>query len=264
MSDVRIAVDRWRLRGKLLAPPIGGQGPGVLFLHGWGGSQRRDVGEGKKLVALGYTCVTFNMRGHARTRRQLESVTRAHNLRDALAAYDVLAGQPAVDPARIGVVGTSYGGYLATLLTSERRVRWLALRAPALYKDDDFDRPKRQLNLDPELPAYRRRRLTSADNRVYAAAAAFAGDVLVVASEDDPIVPAQVTANYVEAFGRARSVAHEILRGADHALSRASWRRAYADILVDWFRERLTNSIDQPPGTAEAAAVSTPGVAAEG
>jgi hypothetical protein len=43
------------------------------------------------------------------------------------------------------------------LLTAERPVRWLALQAPAIYKDEDFDRPKRQLNLDGELPAYRRR-----------------------------------------------------------------------------------------------------------
>ena len=47
----------------------------------------------------------------------------------------------------------------ATLLCAERKVRRLALRVPALYKDDDFDRPKRELNLDPDLAAYRQRRL---------------------------------------------------------------------------------------------------------
>ena len=240
MNDVRISVGRWRLHGKLLVPPgVTERHPAVLFLHGWGGSQRRDVGEGRKLVPLGYVCLTFNLRGHARTRAHVETVTRAQNLRDALAAYDVLAGQPTVDPARIGVVGTSYGGYLAVLLTSERSVRWLALRAPALYKDDDFDRPKRQLNLDPELPAYRRRPLVATDNRVLASASTFAGDVLLVESEDDTVIPHQVVANYAHALTRAASVRREVLRGADHALSRAAWRRAYGSILVNWFAARL-------------------------
>jgi hypothetical protein len=241
MNDVRIPVGRFRLHGKVLVPSEASSGrPGLLFLHGWGGSQRRDVREGKKLLQLGYVCLTFNLRGHARTRRHVQNVTRAQNLRDALAAYDVLAGRPDVDPERIGVVGMSYGGYLATLLTSERRVRWLALRAPALYKDQDFDRPKRELNLDPELQAYRRRPLAPSENRVLVSASTFAGDVLVVESEDDVVIPYQVIVNYVKAFTEARSVTHEILHGADHALSAARSRRAYATLLLKWFGERVS------------------------
>jgi hypothetical protein len=56
---------------------------------------------------------------------------------------------------------------LGTLLTLERPVRWLALQSPAIYKDRDFDRPKRELNLDGELPEYRRMRLAPEDNRVW-------------------------------------------------------------------------------------------------
>ena len=33
----------------------------------------------------------------------------------------------------------------------------LALRAPALYKDADWDKPKLHCHVDPDLPAYRRR-----------------------------------------------------------------------------------------------------------
>src|SRR5262245_52195248 len=47
-----------------------------------------------------------------------------------------------VDAERIAVVGSSYGGYLGVLLTSERKVTSLALRAPAICSDADFDRPK--------------------------------------------------------------------------------------------------------------------------
>src|SRR3712207_7596311 len=46
-------------------------------------------------------------------------------------AYDALAGRPGVDADAIAVVGSSYGAYLAAVLTSLRPVRWLGLRAPA-------------------------------------------------------------------------------------------------------------------------------------
>ena len=93
-------------------------------MHGWGGSQRRGIGRGKRLVQHGFVGLTFNMRGHGRTRSQKETVTRAQNLDDVVHAYDYLAQQDGVDRERIGVVGSSYGGYLAALLTERRAVRW--------------------------------------------------------------------------------------------------------------------------------------------
>ena len=240
MKDVRIAVDRQHISGKLILPepPVNPKGA-VLFVHGWGSTQRRDIAKAKRLALLDCACLTFNLRGHAHTRRQVETVTRAHNFRDLVAAYDFLIEATGVLPERVGIVGSSYGGYLATLLTGERKVQWLALRAPALYKDVDFDRPKRQLNLDADLPAYRRRRLDSNENRVLTSAARFEGDVLIVESQTDTIVPAQVIDNYARAFIAARSVSHKVLAQADHGLSRESWRRSYARILLSWFEERL-------------------------
>src|SRR5262249_45403282 len=102
--DVHITVDNQRLAGKLVTPETAGvQRPAVLFVHGWGGSQRGDVAKARRLVQLGYACLTFNLRGHARTRHQIETVTRAQNLRDVLAAYDFLIRQPSVDEARMAV-----------------------------------------------------------------------------------------------------------------------------------------------------------------
>ena len=239
MIDVRIRVDGRSIAGKLLTPEAAAPGPraAILFVHGWGASQRQDLGKAKWLVRRGHTCLTFNLRGHARTRHQVETVTRAQNLRDVLAAYDRLLEQDSVDAARAGIVGSSYGAYLAVLLTRERKVGWLALQAPALYKDTDFERPKRELNLDATLAAYRMSTLSPHENRALGAAARFAGDVLVVESEQDQVIPRPVIENYLRAFaGTARSLTHRRLAGADHGLTQAGARTRYRDILTDWLR----------------------------
>src|SRR3954452_12973184 len=150
---IEIAVDHQRIAGTLVTP--GTLIPGVLFVHGWGGSQEKYLERAHQIAALGCVCLTFNLRGPAETEPQHKTVTREDNLRDLLAAYDVLAGQPLVDKASIAVVGSSYGAYLAAILTERRPVHWLALRVPALYKDEDWALPKQQLK-KYGLAAYRR------------------------------------------------------------------------------------------------------------
>jgi esterase/lipase len=134
---VTIEVDGESLAGTLVTP--GTLVPGVLFVHGWGGSQQQFHARARAVAALGCICLTFDLRGHVKTRSQFDTVSREDNLQDVVAAYDVLARQPGVDPRAIAVVGSSYGGYLAAILTSVRQVRWLALRVPALYKDEGWD-----------------------------------------------------------------------------------------------------------------------------
>jgi dienelactone hydrolase len=220
------------LEGTLLTPAT--VIPGVLFVHGWGGSQAQDLARATAAAGLGCACLTFDLRGDARDKGRSETVTRAQNLADLIAAYDYLASERGVDPRAMVVVGTSYGAYLATLLSTKRRVRWLALHAPALYKDEHWDKPKKSLNADPGLLAYRRSPLTPADNRALAACADFRGDVLMVQSEHDEIIPPQVVANYVAAFKSATSVSSHVIQGADHALTSEESQTAYSVLLAAW------------------------------
>ena len=88
-EPVEIAVDAGSIAGTLITPRT--LVPGILFVHGWGGSQEQYVARARKIAALGCVCLTFDLRGHAQTRPQFETVSRALNLRDVLAAYDLLA-----------------------------------------------------------------------------------------------------------------------------------------------------------------------------
>jgi pimeloyl-ACP methyl ester carboxylesterase len=233
---VEIPVDDQHIAGTLVTPNT--LVPGVLFVHGWGGHQEHYLARAREMAALGCVCLTIDLRGHAQTESQHETVTREDNLRDVIAAYDVLAGQPGVEKSAIAVVGSSYGGYLAAILSAERAVRWLALRVPALYKDEDWALPKQELR-KYGLAAFRRGRVRPEENRALAACAAFEGDVLIVESEHDAIIPHPVIANYMAAFGQAHSVTYRVIEGADHGLTEERWQQAYTSLLLNWATEMV-------------------------
>ncbi|MES2173711.1 MAG: hypothetical protein V4523_07155 [Pseudomonadota bacterium] len=61
---VSIIVGREHLNGTILTPAR--LTPGVLFIHGWGGSQEQDMARADEIAQLGCICFTFDLRGHAR------------------------------------------------------------------------------------------------------------------------------------------------------------------------------------------------------
>ena len=233
---IEIAVGGRRVEGTFVTPDT--VAPGVLFVHGWGGNQQQYLARAQELAGLGCVCLTFNLHANEQSAAEYETVTREDNLADVVAAYDRLASHAYVDTGAIAVVGSSYGGYLGAILSEVRPVRWLGLRAPALYKDEDWTVPKRKLDVR-DLAAYRRTSVRAAQNRALKACAAFAGDVLIVESERDDIVPHPVIENYQAAFEKAYSRTYRVIAGADHALTRMEWQHAYTSILVAWATEMM-------------------------
>lgn len=236
-NEIDIPVDDGKIAGTFVTPSE--RIPGVLFVHGWGGSQQQYLARAREAAALGCVSLTFDLRGHADTSPMANTVSRENNLHDILAAYDMLATHPQVDRSMIAVVGSSYGGYLATILTTRRPVKWLALRAPALYMDSDWQLPKRQLHEEQDLDAYRQRLIPARENRALRAAAAFEGDVLIVESERDHIIPPAVISNYREAFIQAQSLTYRVMKAADHGLTDAAQQRAYTSLLLNWLSEMV-------------------------
>jgi dienelactone hydrolase len=241
---IDIAVAGQRIEGTLMAPAaLERPAAGALFVHGWGGNQGHYLAEARAIAALGCVCLVFNLRGHGETEALHDTITREDNLRDLAAAYDVLAGHAFVERSWIALVGSSYGAYLGALLTYLRPVRLLALQAPALYKDDDWEAPKRKLHVDPNFAAYRRLTLRAEENRALGACAQFLGDALVVESEHDEIIPHPAVANYIAALANAHSLTYRMIERADHGLSDESCERAYMELLVNWMSEMIKERI---------------------
>jgi pimeloyl-ACP methyl ester carboxylesterase len=240
LDSLRIPIGEDSVGATLLEPAH--ELPGVLFVHGWGGSQLHDLALAKRISGLGCVCLTFDLRGHGDDSERSESVTRIQNLNDLVATYDWLANRENVDATAMAVVGISYGGYLSALLSAMRPIRWLALRSPALYKDEEWEQPKRALHLDADLPFYRRRQLSADENRALGACGVFSGDVLLLEADDDDIVPHTVTENYANALRKTRSTTMRTIENANHAFSGKPAQRAYADTLTSWLTEMITGA----------------------
>lgn len=235
-NTIEIPVDGQHIDGTLVGPDT--MVPGVLLVHGWDGSQDQYIARAHEIASLGCICLTIDLRGHVRHHALRDTVNRQQNLHDVLAAYDLLVSHPSVDPGAMAIIGSSYGGYLAAIATSLRQVRWLGLRVPAIYQDEDWEAPKNKLDRDA-LKAYREMKLKPHQNRALGACAAFRGDVLIVESEHDKLVPHQTIQNYRAACAEAKSQTYRMISEADHALSQTEWQQTYTSVLVAWMTEMV-------------------------
>jgi esterase/lipase len=106
MSDgTSIAYDLYEPDG---APPAGGW-PGVIVLHGLGGS-KDDMGSvAAAFVSHGYAALAYTSRGHG-TSGGVVALAGPDDLTTEQAMFSFFAGLPEVSDTQIGAWGISYGG----------------------------------------------------------------------------------------------------------------------------------------------------------
>lgn len=208
--------------------------PALLALPGWDNDGKAQFEAlSAQLAPHGWICRRARIPDASWPAPQRAAVSRSDSLHALLEDYMDLAAVRGVARSRFGLVGFSYGGYMATFLSAAKPVRLLALRSPALYPDEHWDLPKEALD-KATLRAYRSQALGPAHNRSLWCCARFRGDVLLVDSEEDETIPPQVIDSYQRAFRNARSVTRHTLAGADHRLSAPAARREYHHVLLEW------------------------------
>src|SRR4030095_11258590 len=86
-----------------------------MVLHGFGSNKTSSntMQPTKVLSDLGYVVLRFDMRGCGESEGKFGRVICLEQVEDTRSALSFLAKHPAVDPARIGVIGSSFGGAVA-------------------------------------------------------------------------------------------------------------------------------------------------------
>ncbi len=210
-----------------------GKRPAILCIHGWTSQMARYESRVKPMVEMGFTVVLFDLRGHGETGGTLSDFSISDHFEDCKAAYDFMIMLDHIDTDNISLIGLSYGGYLATLLTSERKVHHLMLSVPALYTDDIFDLPDKQVG--PHTTEYRKYPHTPDDNKALAALHDFSGDVFLLEVEHDEFLSPQVMKSYRAAA--QPGVQYTMIEGADHNMKNPGVNEKRIRIWSEWFKQ---------------------------
>jgi uncharacterized protein len=149
-----IALDADVYRPTFIEPGV--RVPAVVLCHGWGGSKLTAERYAALFASSGMITLTFTQSSWFGSGSPLqlvgaapdledgnEAMTQVRFIRDLVdpfawvanlrAAVDYIEGEPDVDPARIGVWGTSFGGGIAVYVAAnDSRVKALAVQVAAI------------------------------------------------------------------------------------------------------------------------------------
>ena len=231
MSKIRFNSHGYGLAGNLFLASKPGK-IAFLMIQGWAGHQ--SIHEATALADLGFTSMTYDMRGNGGSEGNLDNFSRDDFLNDTMVAYDYLKQQVPQSTA-IGVIGSSFGAYTAMLLSELRPVVCMSLRVPANYPDEDFDEPQvAQMAHTNNWGEWRQQKVTYTENRALTALHNFTGKLQIIVAGADEQVPRQVTDNYAEAVSDRRQLDYAIMEGAPHNLVNEQLAREYKKLLVTW------------------------------
>lgn len=225
------------LSANLIQPPRDFQKPisALIFIHGWESDQTGNIERAEELAKLGFVCLTLDLRGHGQSDGKLEEFSRKDHLEDVIAVYDFLVSQSDVDKENIGVIGASYGGYLASILVGERKIKWLVMRVPALYFDNNFDVPTSEI-IEKDENAFTSDNLIPENSLPLKAVSEFSGNILLIESENDSIIPHSTIENYLK-FIDEQNLTYKLMRDTAHDLRTVNQQRNYINILIKWFKK---------------------------
>ena len=224
--------------------------PVVVWVHGGPAGQTRANfrADMQMLLAQGYAVLMPNVRGstgYGRTATASDDVhARLDTVHDLAAAHGWLIVQPGIDPARIGIMGQSYGGYMVLAAIGEYAALWRT--AIDYYGIADFATLLAETG--PWRRAHRSREYGDpvADAALFARispivqAEAITAPLLVLHGTRDPRVPYLESEQITAALrARAHQVEFETFTYAGHGFIRPEDRaRAYA-LVADFLRRTL-------------------------
>ncbi len=120
-----------KIDAALLLPDVaaGTKVPAMIIMHGSSGArQQREYAYAQEFLNLGAAAVvidSFKPRGIKETVRDQDQISSTAMLADAMATLRAIASRPEIDPSRIGLIGYSKGGTVASKLALKRYAhRW--------------------------------------------------------------------------------------------------------------------------------------------
>lgn len=238
------------LRGMLHYPEnINGKIPVVCIFHGFTGNKMEPhfifVKLSRLLEKRGIASVRFDFGGSGESDGDFIDMTLSKELEDAKNILYYAKSLEFTDLNRIGVLGLSMGGAVASMLAGECKddVKSLCLWAPAGNMREIIvsQRTKEEIDRVREIGFYDAGGLLVGKDfiddvlslDIYSKASHFDKNVLLLHGDNDMIVPLSASERYLDIYG-VKSVLH-IVEGADHTFNRKDWEDEVLEHSVEFF-----------------------------
>lgn len=223
------------LRGSMFVPQGKGSFPAVVFYHGRGSTRKRYLPMCKRLAEKGIIGLAFDFRGCGESDGEFENQTQAMGVEDAKAGLEFLLSQN-VDKNRIGIEGTSFGGFVTGMLLNDYDfIKSVVFRVPAVYPNGVLDTHVKSI---ADLNKINREEWLR--SLAYEGISKFKGNLLIIQAENDEVVEDWVVQNYHNQATKAQKNELIIQKGATHSLHDSpKLVEEFYDLTVDWFLETL-------------------------
>lgn len=209
-----------------------GHGPVVLNLIGRTSNRKKQHYvdfSNRMAIEKDATSLVFDYSGHGDSPFDFKDLSPAQHFLEVVNVFDWLKKE--YPSKEFIVVGSSYGGFMATQLTKYRKFNKLILRAPAIYKPSDFytragDEDKVATD------TLRKDKVALAKHPLLARASSFKGETLLVVHENDEIIHKPTTDAYANAFNSDVIIESDISHSLDSATPEQVLK--YFDDIIKW------------------------------
>lgn len=208
--------------------------PCVIASHGLLSSKNSEkyIALGEGISKEGIAMLRFDFRGIGESEGGPQDNTISKKIIDLSSAIDFVRSCPGLGD-RIGLVGSSLGGFLSLIKASmDQGIRAVVIWATPLHMDDLKSKERKEdTPLPPEaffedLPKHRLLpRLPEISN------------CLVIHGEKDELVPVDQALEIFRNLNVPKEI--HIIGGADHRLTDPSHREHAIELTVDWFKKYL-------------------------
>jgi uncharacterized protein len=184
------------------------------------------------VLKTGYSALVIDYSGHGESPFVLNDLSPAQNFMEVITAYDWLVEN--FPKKKISVMGTSYGGYMATQLTKYRSPKKIILRAPAIYGPETFYTKWKDMDLEEVRHGYRVDPANFIKHPLLSRASNFKGEAYVLTHELDEDCPKSSTTPIAEAFGAETWEAKGFVHGLGQCKYTEEQLQEYQNKIADW------------------------------
>lgn len=204
----------------------------ILFLYGYSSMRANHRPFMQRIVEdTGESALVFDYTGHGDSPFELGDTRPGQHLLEVTQVYDWLRERH--PNATITVMGTSFGGFLATHLSHYRAYDALVLSAPAIYQPSDLFTPWRFIDREWTRDVFR----TDVDaltSHPLFTNSLFNGGALVIAHELDDTIPMQTIDAYAEGFSADKYVAPNLYHSLQDVNNTQATLDAHRNKIIQW------------------------------